>query len=576
MVALFHGSALRNGFVYDDHWTVITNPIIRDIHHFGSLLGSTFAREGVPDAGRPTLLATMMLDHALWGLSPRGFHVQNLVWHSGTAILVLLGLFAMGRSVLFALAGAGLFAVHPLLSETVAVINYREDLIAAFFTLASLLAIAAARNNREQGRGTIGFHAIAALCVLIGAFAKENAFVAPVLLVVLDICFFDRGRPALRWRAADYAVLGGSAAVAIVWRWWVMGAAAVVSRTAEIPDDHRRALTALPRAALAFVHGLTQLVVPLSLSPEYPEPGSTSLWLGWLALIAIGVAVAAALLLRRRAPWLAAAILCGFAAYLPTAGLVPLTNLHADRYFYLPAAFLVSGMGGLLVAALERLRPMHRTSVFDLPPSALAVAVIIMLLGMRTVQYGRVFRNDVALWSHAVAVAPDSARAFRGLGEAHLRIGETMAALQAARQAVALSNDPHGHSLMGLVLLRQGNPAGARESLRRALKDSEQHHRAEALNNLGLCELGLGDIESALHRFDEAQRLAPRFDRPWLNAAAAYEKRGDRLRALSTLRALVGRIPESTDGWRRLGQMLTDAGQKAEARAALNRAAHLQ
>ncbi len=46
---------------------------------------------------------------------------------------------------------AGLFAVHPLTVEVVAVINYREDLLVTCFLLLALLAVAAARQATTPG-----------------------------------------------------------------------------------------------------------------------------------------------------------------------------------------------------------------------------------------------------------------------------------------------------------------------------------------------------------------------------------------------------------------------------------------
>ena len=53
------------------------------------LFGPELIAAGVPDAGRPMLLATEMLDWALWGRSPAGYHLQNLIWHAAVVLLLL-------------------------------------------------------------------------------------------------------------------------------------------------------------------------------------------------------------------------------------------------------------------------------------------------------------------------------------------------------------------------------------------------------------------------------------------------------------------------------------------------------
>ena len=70
LVVLCHGPALQGGFVYDDHWTIVENSYLRSPHHLTRLLSAAPARAAVPDAGRPTLLATEIVDHLLWGEAP--------------------------------------------------------------------------------------------------------------------------------------------------------------------------------------------------------------------------------------------------------------------------------------------------------------------------------------------------------------------------------------------------------------------------------------------------------------------------------------------------------------------------
>jgi protein O-mannosyl-transferase len=590
VVALFHGPSLQNDFVYDDRWTVVENPFIRAPGNALAVFGPEPARLGLPDAGRPTLLLTEILDHALWGLSPRGFHLQNVIWHGG---VVLLFFFAARRLLgpgLVPLAAAALFAVHPLHVEAVSAINYREDLLAAFFVLLSLMCVGAARGTggvragaenggAEAGRRArrLALRSLAFAVLALGSFAKENASIAPFLLVLLDVCRSPPGtlRATLRRGGADYAVLTGAVLVPFFWRAWVMGAAGIVSRTAELPHAHLDPVATVPRAAAVFLQGVGQLLLPLRFSPEYAEtlPGRGGTVLGWAALVALAAISVALFRARGRYPWPAFGALGGLVAYVPNLGLVPLTNLRADRYFYLPALPLTLGLAWVLVAVLERSRRLRERSFLEVPALWLAVACLALLLGIRTLRQGRVWRTDLALWAVATRTAPDSPRAWLGLAEARLRTGQTVAALTAVERSLALADDPHGRELLGLVLLEQGDLESARAALELALAQRPlEHHRAGLLNNLGYVELRLGRRDRALERFTQAARLAPWYDRPALNAARAYLDSGDHARALSTLRNLVAEVPTSAEGWKQLGLLLHRLGDSAAAAEAFNRA----
>jgi tetratricopeptide (TPR) repeat protein len=517
LVALFHGSALTGGFVYDDHWTIVDNDFLQSPANLTRLLSAAPARAGVPDAGRPTLLASELLDRALWGLAPLGHHLQSLLWHLAIAALFFVALARLTRDPPLALLSAALFAVQPLGVEAVAAINYREDLLATFFTLASLCAIA------RQGRGW-GARVVAFSLLVIGGFAKESAVVAPIVLVMLELF---RPTADRRGRVVDFAVLTAAALIPVLWRAWAIGGLAVVSRTAEIPADHADPLGALPQAAGSFLCGLGQLVFPWHLAADYPDPPLAHAALGWAALAVIIAGTLLALRVRREHRWFTFGVTAAVAAYLPTFGFAPLSNLRADRYFYGALLPLSLALASALLATLSRISWL-RARTFELPRAWLLLGALLVVLGVRTRHQVRVWHDDLTLWSHATTAQPGASRAWSLLAEARLRRGLLPAARAAAERSLALADDPHVRELHGIVLMESGDLAAAHAELTRALSAAEPHHRAEWLNNLGECELRLDQVDAALRRFAEARRLSPSYRAPWLNAARALERKGDR------------------------------------------------
>jgi hypothetical protein len=524
LVALAHGPALGGGFVYDDHWTIVDNAFVREPGNLTRLLSPGPAQAAVPDAGRPALLATEIADHALWGLSPRGWHLQNLVWHLAVALLFFAGAATLTGSLAVSLLAAGLFAVHPLNVEAVAAINYREDLLAAFFTLAALVVIGAHRSAPGRGRGRGRARAAAFALAAAGGFAKESAVMAPILLVVVDLWTPPDERRA---RRIDQLVLAGAALVPVLWRAWVMGGLALVSHTAEIPVENASLSRAVPQAAWSFLCGLGQLLVPWRFSADYAGlPGGTAgLVLGWSTA---GLLLATGVLAWRsgaRHRWMALGYLGALAAYLPTFGVVAISNLRADRYFYLASLPLCLLLAVALVAAAERAAWLRGRPVLGLPRPWLVAAVLLAALGARARVQARVWRDDLTLWTHATRVEPGASRAWTALAEARLRRGSLPGARAAVETSLALADDPHARELFGIVLMEAGELERAHLELERALAAAEPHHRPEWLNNLGLCELRLGRLDEALARFDEVRRLAPGYQPARLNAARALELR---------------------------------------------------
>src|SRR5512147_1412549 len=101
-VALTFANAIGNGFVYDDQLVIVDDPAVR--------LPLSAGFEGL--RYRPLRTLSYRLDYAIAGMSPRAFHVSNVLYHGVTALLVHALLGAVGASPPAALAGALVFAVH--------------------------------------------------------------------------------------------------------------------------------------------------------------------------------------------------------------------------------------------------------------------------------------------------------------------------------------------------------------------------------------------------------------------------------------------------------------------------------
>src|SRR5262249_27785941 len=120
---------------------------------------------------------------AVFGPAAWVFHLTNVVLHALNAWIVfallcqLLGEAGAGAAV----AGALVFAVHPVQVESVAWASETKDLLSACF---ALLAIDQMLVFRREGRR--GVYLRASLAFLAALLAKPSAVVTPLLLVVID------------------------------------------------------------------------------------------------------------------------------------------------------------------------------------------------------------------------------------------------------------------------------------------------------------------------------------------------------------------------------------------------------
>lgn len=542
LIGAFLGQVLRFPFIYDDHWTIVQNPVVGTLWNLPRLLGLRFAAEGVPDAGRPTMLATVLLDVKLWGFVPLGFHLQNLFWHAAASVLVLLGLRHVTMSLPMALFGACLFAVHPLNVEAVTVVNYREDLLVGTFLLAALFAVGASRRALTKTKART-LKAAAFLLFVTAALAKESAYVAPLLVLVLDWLPPPRLHPAIaarglppgrsaRERWADAALATTAVTIVFVWRAVAIGHVATVSVTAQV--GAAGFFLRLVEGCHAFIAGLYHVAVPSGLSPEY-DPAAVDgfgLFMGAIAILATAALAVVVYLLRRRAPLVALGLAFALVAYLPTLGLVAITNERADRYFYVPMAGLVLVVVSALALATEwlgaklRKRP-DPIAILGMPVVWLLAAALVAGSGMMARAQSLVWADEEMMWTQSVRTAPNSVRAWAGYASSLLekrRLQEAEMAVSAGLQR--FNADSRLRELLALVYMSQGSYVSACSVLRETADDGAAYERAQRASNLGYCLMHIGRLEESLPHFEKSRKLAPWFDRAWTNQAEALRRLG--------------------------------------------------
>jgi len=181
---LAYGSTLWNGYTWDDGSVVQNNRFIRrwkDLRHLVS------RNEYVPlfreASYRPVVTLSYFADGLLWRGRAVGGHAFNLALHVLNALLVwLLALRFVRRAWVAALAGV-LFAVHPVLSEAINVVSFREDLLCAGFSVAAALCFVERRGGACKG---LMRHVAGGLLLGLALLSKEMALGVPVVLVAYE------------------------------------------------------------------------------------------------------------------------------------------------------------------------------------------------------------------------------------------------------------------------------------------------------------------------------------------------------------------------------------------------------
>jgi protein O-mannosyl-transferase len=423
IVLLCYANALANGFVFDDHVNLQNNPLLRKIANIPQLLTSGF---------RPLREVSYVLDFALWGERPFGFHLTNILIHAANTLLVFLLMRSLIGDVPSAVVGALVFAIHPIQPDAVTYISGRRDVLFSFFYLASFHSYLTYR-NRARGqerpyrrRSALFYYGLFLVFWLLSLASKEMAASLPGFIFVWNFCdvweknlnpwgrrFLKAAREAFSRDKWLYMILSLAAPAYV---WYVI----------YVKGSSVRALSGLNYWGGSFytnmltvirVHAwyLKQLIYPTPIVQYYGAFDISASVLEWrviLATLIVGSAIITGFVLLNRDKLMAFAVLSYFVLLLPVSQIIPHHELLADHYLYLPLMSF-----GLLVAVLVR-----RLSVkADLVKRTAycTMSVILVALAIMTVSRNRVYRNDFTLWQANYAEVPNSLRAAFNLGSAY-------------------------------------------------------------------------------------------------------------------------------------------------------------
>ncbi len=515
---------LQNGFVsWDDEYWLIENPW----HHapLATRLASSWSTSFLY-AYMPVTLMTFVLDRALWGVDPKGYHLTNLLLHGLTAVAVyLLARRLIGAALVpevsvrestievGATIAALVFAVHPLRAEPVSWVSARDTVLGGLLiVLATLAYLEGWERGRATGKVKSSWLWGSVLVFALALLARPTGLVLPALLVLLDIHPLRRLGGSAGWTGPGarrvwlekipFTALAVASVPIALW-----------TRTGSwVPPFGGRwsALHAGVAATYTTGWSVATVIAPVDLAPLYDLPTRARPGGHIAAALVVTALTTLAVAGRDRGPsaltaWAALGILL-----LPVSGAIAggVTAGPQDRYTYLPGV-----VGGLLAgggAALIWSRYVNA----ELSPRTLGVVTLTILAvlgtwGALTWRQCGVWRDSVALLGHAVQVAPRSVIVRNSYAHALERAGDLTGALEQYRELALLwPTSARVRAQVGYTLLALGRWSEAETVLREAVDAAP----ADSYMRLGLGRVlaARGMVHEALEQFDQVLRSDPR------------------------------------------------------------------
>ena len=538
------------GFVWDDDVMITNNPVIVGPLGLREIWTTTAADIC------PLTLTFFWVEHKLWGLNPLPYHLVNVCLHGAGAIVLWRVLRRL--QVPGAWLGAALWALHPVMVESVAWISEMKNTLSGFFFLLSILFFVRGleTGNLHERKGWDWNYPLTLLCAALAITSKSSTLILPL---VLCLCaWWIEGR--WQWRnlakVAPIFLLSIAAGLVSLWTQRLGGG-----------DDPRWRQTwpeRLVNAGDAVWFYLGKLVWPHPMILIYPRwETNADRMLSYLPLLA--VVIVWIILWYKRESWLRHTFFAYsyfLVALLPVLGLVQLFFL---RYSFVVDHFqYLASMGPMALAGAG----MFRLTGSFIPggrwlQSTLGVGVL-LTLGILSWQRAWVYESDEKLWTDTVAQNASCWVGHNNLGLILLREGHLDDAIAHCEQALQINPDfAEAHNNLGIALFQKGELGPAIAQGQEAVALNPNY--AEAHNSLGNYLLTKGQLDGAVLEYQQAVEIKPNYAEAHYNLGIALFKKGQVDEAIEQFEKFLEFNPNLPEAHNRLGIALYQKGRMDDA-----------
>ena len=430
---VLYSGALAFDFVWDDEEQIVNSPILRNWHNlpraFTSDLWYHVARHQV--YYRPLFVAWSMLNYALFGLRPWGWHLGAILLH----VAAVMSVFWLARKLALeywtAALAALIFALHPIHVEPVVWISASSDTMVTIFVA---LAFVAFLNGRDPSQSKKVSWWLASLAMLACALLTKEMGVTFSALVAIYAWLHPVYGKHLWAQKVFGATLEATPYAAVTVAYALLRKHALVHATGQFDPNH----------GLLDVIGTLPLVLSVYVKKMFAPVGLTGLY--------YTTYVTGQVVMQVAVPVLALVALVGglwywnrregnsavaFAGFWFLVGLAPALYLRnfgngdfvRDRYVYLPSI----GFAILLALACRRLPAINRWSAPVV--QAWVVAVLCVAYVGASVAQQVYWANDLMVLVRGQALYPGNPFTMAWLASEYSQRGAHDRAIQLAEEA---------------------------------------------------------------------------------------------------------------------------------------------
>ncbi len=545
VTVLVYLPAMNGKQIWDDD-AHITKPDLQSVRG----LSRIWFEVGATQQYYPLLHSAFWLEHKLWGDSVLGYHLVNVLWH--LISITLLYLILKRLKIPGALLATAIFALHPVMVESVAWISEQKNTLSAVFYLSAMLVYLEFDQSRRRSQ-----YLIALGLFVLGLLTKTVIATLPAALLV--IFWWQRG--SLSWKRdilplLPLFLLGAAAGILTAW----------VERKLIGAEGAGFELSFLDRGLLAgrvIWFYLSKLVWPANLIFIYPRwEIDPAVWWQWLFPVATLGLLALLWSMRHRARGPLAGWLLFVGTLAPVLGFVNvfpfIYSFVADHFQYLASLGMIVLASAGIALGLKRLpQPARKLSV------AFCV-FLVAVLSVLTWRQSGMYADGITLFQTTLDRNPDCWMAHNNLGVQFYAKNDLQQALEHYRASLQINPmNPAARTNLGAALAEQGRLPEAIEQFQAALQLSPTFIGAHS--NLGIALAKLGRLPEAIQSFEAVLSYTPDDVQAINNLAVALTNSNRCPEAIDLLQRAVRLQPDKAESYRNLGNALARGGKTPEA-----------
>lgn len=486
---------LPNQLFFDDEELIYRNEYVKDIRN----LPKYFTENMIAGAGkvsnmyRPVLLTSFAIDHLFWKDNPIGYHLTSIFLHAANAILIFFLIRKVFKNKLLSFLTSLFFIIHPVNSEAIIYASGRTDPLYSFFTLLSIIFFLrhlerssfceVARNNKaslevERSKRSCRLnYTLSIIFFILALLSKETAIILPGLLLLIYIV--DEIKRKRRFQLARLLLyISPFILIDIIYillRLTVLNFGGTLNFYQTQTLYSQNLLVRLYTFTRVFFQYLKLFLFPkdLMIARQTTVITSPANIYVFIFILIIGTLITLSLWqVKKKNPVYLFSFLWFFITIGPVSGIIPINNIIAEHYLYLPSISFFLLVSYIFIALWKKYSKLNIKTIL-----ISFLTIICLTLSIRTIIRTFDWRDPITFYTKSIKQSPENIPMRHNLAMAYGEKGELEKAIKEYENLIELADVyPNTHHNLANAYKAIGKYKEAEKEYKKALGMDPNFH----------------------------------------------------------------------------------------------------